>query len=827
MGNPPYITCKDPVLREEYRQAYDSAAGKYALAAPFTERFFQLAEPGGYVGMINANSFMKREFGKALIEKALPRVELTEVIDTSGAHIPGHGRTPTVMLFGRNRTPVTDKVRVVMGKHGDPVSPEKPEQGHVWSAIAEHHMQIGFENDYISIAEVPRETLGKHPWSLGGGGAAELKESLEERCEKRLGEISDEIGFASFPGLDDLFLQPAGVLKRWGLGDRLIRPAVVGEDVRDWAMAPSAEALVPYDLHTHAPLPLEDGSAWHRAVWPLRTTVNSTVSFGGKTRGALGDDWWLWYRWQSERYLAPYRLTFAEVATHNHFFLDRGGRVFKQTAPIIKLPPAASEDDHLVLLAYLNSSTVCFWMKQVAHPKGSASGDLNKEKGKPEDNRFAFSGTALANMPIPTLSSNLADLAREMELLASKRAECEPSRALGRAAEETADPQHVLTISQQEAEHLLARMVAVQEDIDWAVYALVGLTKDAVVGRWSPDATLDKDERPFACESTPHSLRSSDVELWRARKAAIAGSAELALIETPVNKRRWRGARGVFATKAATYPERAVDAARVKLAEWAEEQLRNETAPLRVREIVARSTDRIQQLSRIVAGDDLSAALVQSISPASVPFLGPLTYSPDGLAKKAVWERTWELQRAEDQGQQNGAITAPPKYTPDDYQEFSYWNNRGKLDVPKERFISYPDLERDDDKSPLVGWAGWNHLLRAQALATLFQERKDQHGWTKERLVPILAGLLELIPWLKQWHNAPDPAFDGQRMGDVYEAFASEKARSLGVTLDELRAWRPADARNGKRKTKTSKESAKKTGADEDAAEPTEEAVTP
>ena len=35
---------------------------------------------------------------------------------------------------------------------------------------------------------------------------------------------------------------------------------------------------------------------------------------------------------------------------------------------------------------------------------------------------------------------------------------------------------------------------------------------------------------------------------------------------------------------------------------------------------------------------------------------------------------------------------------------------------------------------------------------------KDNHGWRTERLVPLLAGLAELVPWLKQWHNEPDPA---------------------------------------------------------------------
>jgi hypothetical protein len=110
---------------------------------PFIERFFDLAQAAqngrsaGYVGMITANSFMKREFGKKLIEEFFPRVDLTHVIDTSGAYIPGHG-TPTVILFGRNRNPVGDEVRAVLGIRGEPGTPEKPAQGMVWQSIVAH-----------------------------------------------------------------------------------------------------------------------------------------------------------------------------------------------------------------------------------------------------------------------------------------------------------------------------------------------------------------------------------------------------------------------------------------------------------------------------------------------------------------------------------------------------------------------------------------------------------------------------------------------------------------------------------------------------------------
>ncbi len=89
---------------------------------------------------------------------------------------------------------------------------------------------------------------------------------------------------------------------------------------------------------------------------------------------------------------------------------------------------------------------------------------------------------------------------------------------------------------------------------------------------------------------------------------------------------------------------------------------------------------------------------------------------------------------------------------------------RGKLDVPKERFISYPGCESDDDKQPLYRWAGWNHLQQAQAVAALYEDLKRE-GWTKERLAPMLEGLRELLPWLKQWGDYFEGYVEGEERG--------------------------------------------------------------
>jgi len=87
-------------------------------------------------------------------------------------------------------------------------------------------------------------------------------------------------------------------------------------------------------------------------------------------------------------------------------------------------------------------------------------------------------------------------------------------------------------------------------------------------------------------------------------------------------------------------------------------------------------------------------------------------------------------------------------------------------------------------------WAGYDHLARAKAIAAWYVERKDTDGWPAPRLIPLLAGLLELVPWLRQWHNDIDPA-TGVRMGDYFAEFIDDECRSLGLNLAELREWKP------------------------------------
>ena len=134
-------------------------------------------------------------------------------------------------------------------------------------------------------------------------------------------------------------------------------------------------------------------------------------------------------------------------------------------------------------------------------------------------------------------------------------------------------------------------------------------------------------------------------------------------------------------------------------------------------------------------------------------------------------------------------IPVPPKYV-QRFPETDYWRLRGGLDVPKERFIVYPAFERDSDASPVLGWAGWSYLEQARSLAAYYQRMRTEEGWEPERLKPILAGLLDLKPWLLQWHNELDPEM-GERLGEYFVRYAESQCQELGFSPEEVLAWQP------------------------------------
>lgn len=817
VGNPPYITVKDKKLNALYRELYKSCAGKYALSVPFAERFFQLAKVGepdgrgyGMVGKITANSFMKREFGTKLIEEYFAhKVELTEVIDTSGAYIPGHG-TPTVILVGRRRAGAArgGTVRTVRSVQGEPSAPKHGEDGLVWQAIKGQIDEPQSISKWVAADDLDRERyFGKQPWILTDGGL-ELVEKLANVAPGKLSSATESIGFSAITGDDDVFVFPRPKAT-WAQG-RMIRsrPLLEGDQIRDWDSSPEADAIYPIGADTQERCDLEGGP-----LWTGRNILRNTLYFA-KTKEQRGLPWSDYVFYKEDRLSSNLLITFSFVATHNHFVLDRGGKVFKQSAPIIKLREGASEEEHLKILGLLNSSTAGFWLKMVSHNKGSTvDAHGARQSIIPFEDFYEFTGTKLQQFPL--LSAYPTDLSTQLDALAQRLTEASPANLPHPTAKalREAQPRWLST---------RARMLSLQEELDWQVYSLYNLYSEDLRAPEGEIPELALGERAFEIvlarqvakkeasgewfkrhDSTPITeLPSHWSDAYKAvvqkRIDAIETSRAIGMIERPEYKRRW-ATEGWDALQKKALQSWLLDRIE-KRDHWYDE---DDQPTIRTRaqltDILSRDEEFVSVAELYEPRTELAAVVAGLLTDEHVPFLAALRYKPTSLKKRQDWEHVWELQRKEDAAETEAekrkirdSIPVPPKYVSADFLKPSYWRARGKLDVPKERFISYATGPISGPPE-LYGWAGWDHREQAQALATYF----TVHELATEEITPLLAGLLELQPWLTQWHNE----FDGRYGGSPAGFFAGH--RSLyqgqhGLTDDDLRAWSPPASTRGR-----------------------------
>jgi len=799
VGNPPYINVEDPELRRLYRKYYRSSSGQYQVSAPFTELFFEEAEVGGFVGMITSNAFMKRSFGKTLVEKCMPEWDMTHVIDTSVAHIPGHG-TPTVILMGRHRRPVSKTIRVVRGIRGSSFVPEDPATAPAWAEIHSRVDEPGFEGTYVSIAEATRESFVRHPWSIGGGGAAELKDRIDAAGETTLASVCSVIGRGMHTGEDDAYFVPPAWPKRHRITADQTRTFVAGENIRDWCIVEPDQTIYPYNERAEPSL----ARATLMHLWRYRTLLRNRQELGG-TPEEIGLAWYEWCRFHPDRISSTLLLCYAEMGTQPRFYRDANTRIFKQSAPVIKISGDPTSSDYAGLLGLLNSSLTCFWLRQVCRNKGirGEGGGLTSELW---EQFFAFNGTNLGALPLPSIRP--LDLTNAIQTAADERSALFPSALVLSQTPNRA----TLSAARNRAAELLLRMIALQEELDWHVYHLYGLIDESLTLPIDQVPPVQLGERAFEiliaraaeggdtqtewfkrhrstpCSEIPDHWPEPYRVLILRRLGVIAADRDIALLEKPEYKRRW---------SLPPWEELEHDALRTWLLDRLEDPRYWPTNPPALSSVArladAARTDReFLQVAEVYRGrpDFEVTDLVQElVAGESVPFLAFLRYKESGLRKRADWERTWELQRREDAGEQV-EIPVPPKYERTDFFA-DYWRLRGKLDVPKERWISYPSLERDADKSPVIAWAGYDHGQQALALAGYVNEMRINEGWTAERLIPVLAGLKQLQSRLDQWHNEIDPDRQ-QRLNESIRTFVESEMTQLGITSERIREWRPS-----------------------------------
>jgi len=460
-------------------------------------------------------------------------------------------------------------------------------------------------------------------------------------------------------------------------------------------------------------------------------------------------------------------------------------------------------------------------MLQIFQSKGDG------ERGSESERWFRsyeITGTGLQRLPIP--NDKPLELSRRLDNQ-SRQYASHFTEAIANAGTPTFER---LAKSRVEAASIRLEMIALQEELDWHCYQIYGLLSDDV--RYTRDdlPELALGQRAFEIVMARQIAKGELATTWFERHGStpiteipahwpaayrklverrinlIETNKEIALIEKPEYKRRWN-----------SEPWEEQEQRAIK--NWLLDRLetpkcRNGTKDSPELTTTAQMADvasadaEFLQVAALFRGRpdfDVASLVAELVEGEAVPALPILRYKPTGLRKQEVWVRTWDLQRQQDAGKDVSEIPVPPKYVPADFLKIDFWRLRGKLDVPKERWISYPHCQTDSDPTLVVGWAGWNHLQQATALVAYYDARKRE-GWDAKRLTPLLTGLDQLLPWIHQWHPEIDKEF-GETAGQSFQTMLEHDAHELGLTLEDIRNWEPpaktTKAKGGRKKKAT------------------------
>jgi len=335
-------------------------------------------------------------------------------------------------------------------------------------------------------------------------------------------------------------------------------PYVPGENVRNWSWEWRELAIFPYDKN-HAVRKYELTSPEIRWLRKFRHKLEGRIYFG-QTQTERG---LVWYEygivvWQNCD--TPNKLIFADLSTHGHFVRVADLAAFNQHTPVLALPSSSPEIDLHLVAALMNSSTALFWLKQVSYNRGAGE-DEHRD-------RFEFMGGKVQEVPVPapvaislkgkptSLGQTLAKLARacwsagqNIPQLNFRRLFALSSEAYGawnqglphfqvskdEAFADTETAQQARTKLTTNRDSVRNSMIALQEEMDWLIYAAYGLLPAGhpAVREQFETIPLTRNERPFvlwekaggdynhAIALIPSAWSAERRTLWEARLAAI------------------------------------------------------------------------------------------------------------------------------------------------------------------------------------------------------------------------------------------------------------------------------------------------------------------
>lgn len=362
IGNPPYvrqewIAADKPFLKQHYK-AYDGVADLYVY---FHELGLKLLKPGGRLGFIVTNKWMKAGYGEALRRLFGEAAWVESVIDLGHNKevFPDADVFPCILIA---RKPTTDA--------------PPPETARVCVLPRELFRVDDLSRQAEELGcTVPRSRFGPDPWNLEPPGVAALMDKIKAKGVP-LKEFAGIIPYRGFmTGFNEAFLIDTATKERLVSADPksepLFRRCLRGQDIDRWhaewnglwmiAMKSSANHPWPW-----AGKPADEAEAIFRQTYPALYPFMKGYESQLKARKNAVEHWWELSGSNAWPHFDKPKIMYQDITWNLRFCLETTGMLANNTAYFLPI-----RDDWL--MAVLNAPLSWWFMWRTAqHGKDEA-----------------------------------------------------------------------------------------------------------------------------------------------------------------------------------------------------------------------------------------------------------------------------------------------------------------------------------------------------------------------------------------------------------------------------------------------------------------------
>ncbi|OMD28127.1 Eco57I restriction-modification methylase domain-containing protein [Paenibacillus odorifer] len=267
VGNPPYIRLHrlPKATREDIKESYESATGRFDLYVCFIEKAVHMLREGGRISLITSNKFLTANYGKGIRNFLLSNIEILHLVDLHDTEFFEAAVLPSIITGMKNKSDKKDEFLFSSLKKSNnkEVSAEKVDNVFfVMQDLMRNNsyktIQLIVDSSKKDILVELSHSIVKRPeknnqWNFSSSSEEEIKKHLEGIGHQLLGHIAD-VCVGIKPNPNEVFVDSmtSDFIKQRDFERDVIYPILRKDNISRWKVSwTGSDSKDRYVLYPH------------------------------------------------------------------------------------------------------------------------------------------------------------------------------------------------------------------------------------------------------------------------------------------------------------------------------------------------------------------------------------------------------------------------------------------------------------------------------------------------------------------------------------------------------------------------------------------------